>query len=60
MNDTKPYKSTGFGDIHGPKAYEFIGFGDNQPEDPPREALRGRRGPRLPEQVATEVGRMLT
>ncbi len=24
----KPYKFTGFGDIHGPKPYKIIGFGD--------------------------------
>jgi hypothetical protein len=24
----KPYKSIGFGDIHGPKTYKFIRFSD--------------------------------
>jgi hypothetical protein len=26
MDVAKPYKFTWFGDIHGPKRYEFIGF----------------------------------
>jgi hypothetical protein len=26
MDATKPYKSTGFVDIHDPKPYKFIGF----------------------------------
>ena len=26
MDVTKPYKFIGFGDIHGPKPYEFIGL----------------------------------
>ena len=28
IDNPKPYKFIGFGDIHGPKPYKFIGFGD--------------------------------
>ncbi len=28
MHGPKPYKFIGFGDLHGPKPYKFIGFGD--------------------------------
>ncbi len=30
----KPYKFTGFGDLHGPKPYRFIGFGDPHGPNP--------------------------
>ncbi len=36
IHGPKPYKFIGFGDSHGPKPYLFIGFGDIHAPQPPQ------------------------